>query len=447
MNEQDHGDDEPLGPRLGQAWPTDEATPGFAERVVAARRRLAAARPRRSRIIAFALATSLLAPATGWTLWQSLGVVDGQASPRARTSIAIGRRGTAVLEAGAALSYRVQFGGATAVEQSRGEVFYRVEPGGAFDVAAPGAQIHVTGTCFRVEVVALNVKQSVVGAALGASVASAVVVTVYEGRVDVRSARGAVPLAAGESLSTAGRHPPSFVVDEPGSSGAPSPSPAAPEIARLQKRIAELESHPHNGVKVFEGTEAVTVAGAGDQEKLAEKVAPRKFLDFTREDWAEMAKSCEMRAQLPPLSLGGEPGLLEEPEAAHLGFSPEDRAKYNQLLRAASDEHRAALAAIYRDITGEPGDHLIPMSLDSEIRAKSPPAEFSAARRRYAEEKAGMTRAQDPATFSPMDRFVRLQSSAWESFESKLTALIGADKARAARTRPAVVRLRASGCQ
>src|SRR5205085_6877903 len=78
----------------------------------------------------------------------------------------------------------------------RGDIFYRVEPGESFVVAAPGAEILVTGTCFRVEVEPML--KPLVSAAAGAIVASAIVVTVYEGKVRVVSAEGATEVHAGE---------------------------------------------------------------------------------------------------------------------------------------------------------------------------------------------------------------------------------------------------------
>jgi hypothetical protein len=442
-DQSDSDDDRALGPRLGDAWPTSTPPAGFSDRVVAARRaRLGRAR-RWPRLVAAALTAGLLTSATSWALWRVRSLADGAQAVSARASIAIGRRGTAVAEAGAALEYHVGFGGDATVTQSRGDVFYRIERGGSFDVTTPLAQIHVTGTCFRLEVIPMNIKPSVIGAALGAAAASAVVVTVYEGKVEVRNAHGATPVAAGESFTTTGTpssRPPRFAAVTPPRAGLESPRQ---EIARLKDRIAELEGR--QGIVV---EERVKVSGdketAGDKPEL---VPEEKFLDFTRAEWADMASRCEVRTQLPPLGMGGEPAFVDEKEANQVGLSPDERSRYNDQLRAASDEHRTALAAIYRDITGESGDRLTLMSLDSEIRAKSPPSEFSAANRRFAEEKAGINPGQDPATFSPIDRFIRLQANAWQKFEEKLMTQLGPEKTHALRERQQTVRIRTVGCR
>jgi hypothetical protein len=305
------------------------------------------------------------------------------------------------------------------------------------------AQIHVTGTCFRLEVIPMNIKTSVIGAALGAAAASAVVVTVYEGKVEVRNAHGATPVAAGESLTTTGTpssRPPRFAATAPPGTGLESRQ----EIARLKDRIGELEGRQGSVVE-----ERVKVGG-GDKKMAGDKpelVPEDKFLDFTRAEWADMASRCEVRTQLPPLGMGGEPAFVDENEANQVGLSTDERSRYNDQLRATSDEHHTALAAIYRDITGESGDRLTLMSLDSEIRAKSPPSEFSAANRRFAEEKAGISPAQDPATFSPIDRFIRLQANAWQKFEDKLITQLGPEKTHALRERQQTVRIRTGGCR
>ena len=45
-------------------------------------------------------------------------------------------------------------------------MFYRVDPGGPFTVTTPAGEVHVTGTCFRVEVLPMKPsKQGLLGAA------------------------------------------------------------------------------------------------------------------------------------------------------------------------------------------------------------------------------------------------------------------------------------------
>ncbi len=110
-----------------------------------------------------------------------------------------------VAEKGSELHFRVEPDGAMRVEQGRGDVFYRVEPGAAFVVATPLGALTVPGTCLRVtmmsdpgerETTMQNEKTRAVGKAgrsvreltgaalLGAAATSVLFVTEFEGRVD-----------------------------------------------------------------------------------------------------------------------------------------------------------------------------------------------------------------------------------------------------------------------
>lgn len=142
------------------------------------------------------------------------GPASGEVQTASRREIPLGARGVAVAEGGAKLSWTVARGGATHVEQRAGRVFYRVEPGEEFIVNTPAGRVLVRGTCFDVEVRDMSTetllhhlgrgKQLAMGAVAGAALASAVLVTVYEGRVDVESAGRTESLAAGETaLATA----------------------------------------------------------------------------------------------------------------------------------------------------------------------------------------------------------------------------------------------------
>ncbi len=96
----------------------------------------------------------------------------------------LGARGIAVLERGAHVAWN-----GDEVTQSAGDVFYRVERGGAFRVHTPSGDVQVLGTCFRVRVEneengegAVNLRDLKVGA-FGAALGAAAFVSVYEGKV------------------------------------------------------------------------------------------------------------------------------------------------------------------------------------------------------------------------------------------------------------------------
>lgn len=66
---------------------------------------------------------------------------------------------------------------------------------------------------------------------------------------------------------------------------------------------------------------------------------------------------------------------------------------------------------------------------------KSPPADVEAARKRIAEERAGMVAAPaDPRNQSPVERLFRLETTAGDALEQMLAAKLGPDGARQIRS-------------
>lgn len=126
----------------------------------------------------------------------------GSHSATVRTTLQLGRRGVAVAETGAALSWAMSVDGAARVEQTAGDVFYRVDSGERFVVSTFAGDIRVLGTCFRVEVRTMNKpKVAISGAVTGAVVTAVVLVTVYEGRVVTANPKGERVVAAGEAAT------------------------------------------------------------------------------------------------------------------------------------------------------------------------------------------------------------------------------------------------------
>ncbi|HWM85099.1 MAG TPA: FecR domain-containing protein, partial [Kofleriaceae bacterium] len=280
MSERDGDDRAPLSPEeieALEAWQVPDPPAGFADRVLAAQSAAPPVPESEANSVAAALAASPTGP-TGrrrLLLWSVVGAAAvaallltqlrspggptgaGSAAPLERRSIQLGQRGVAVAEAGALLSWEIE-GGAARVAQRAGDVFYRVERGGRFEVETPHGTVRVTGTCFRVELNAMKTPwQAVAGAAIGA----AVVVTVYEGSVlfagsdgEERAVEAGQALASGEGSAVVG--------DARGGAEAAgeAPVPAAPgadvsrdellrrdaiqraEIGKLRSRMRELES-------------------------------------------------------------------------------------------------------------------------------------------------------------------------------------------------------------
>ncbi len=184
-------------------------------RVAGARQKNAPPRPWLRRFIAVGVAAAAIAAALAIVLLGRSG--SGHAAAARRQTVALSGRAVAVLEAGAALSWRRSWAG-IAVEQPRGDVFYRVDRGGPFQVRTPAGTVVVTGTCFRVVVRT--------GRAADAAAPVSVLVLVYEGRVTLANASGGIDLAAGERGEARPQEPPQArpLPGDPGEGG-PSTAP------------------------------------------------------------------------------------------------------------------------------------------------------------------------------------------------------------------------------
>jgi FecR protein len=207
-----------------EAWKAVAPTPGFAERVVAA----ASAEPvptrrgRPTRILAGVLLVAAVAASSVIVGRMRGAEASGDVVASERREVRVDGRAVAVLEPGA----HVRWNGAD-VAQPSGDVFWRVSPGGRFDVKTPGGEVLVKGTCFRVKVLA--------GAALGA----AIVVAVYEGSVVVSHGAKSVSLVAGQTAEATERGV--ETTSEPASPERPvaTSAPAEHAVAALDRARAD----------------------------------------------------------------------------------------------------------------------------------------------------------------------------------------------------------------
>lgn len=170
------------------------------------------------------------------------------------------------MEPGSEVRWTLAGDGNATVNQSQGNVFYRVERGGRFLVETPAGSVRVLGTCFRVEVDEMKpLKAGMVGAVAGATLAAAALVTVYEGRVVAASSgtertveAGEVARVSSESVPTSlGQIRPSARYDHPPILRESAASPGRDEgqtvshdtyarlydeTEQLRSRVEELES-------------------------------------------------------------------------------------------------------------------------------------------------------------------------------------------------------------
>lgn len=437
-------------------WPVPEPPEGFARRVLARR-------TRRSGVAAAVAVAACVLLVTGGLWWAARGPASGSANPLSRSTIDLDGRAIAVAEAGASLRWTVQRGGAAGIEQPSGDVFYRVEPGGPFVVNANGVSISVTGTCFRVEVTSMK---PMFAAAAGAAVASAVLVTVYEGTVNVRNGGAATPLSAGEQAraepgsGVVVQKPPVSAAAGTGPNGAPGPGAAPTEGQLTREQLVERDAASRQQVGALQARvqqlererQALLARKPSEDESPppeAEGLPPRgKTHDFTSSELQSMAHNCEVRIDTPPLD--NEKWKLSPDLGAWLHLSEDQQPRVAAAVNKVRDEAIARLRALYLEATGDAGgaQSLAPMTLPQEILHKSRPAEVDAARARVARERAGIDAAPpDPDSGTIPERYFRYMVTVGDSLQRELEPAVGASQAGVIRDRVDGSRMQMNGCK
>jgi hypothetical protein len=451
----------PLPERVAEVfaqWATSDPPEGFADRVISAALGAEPAEPvrregrlarwsqryssagapgerPRGRVARRAIAAvigALIAVAVSLAVLRDPDRVPAQGSRvvHQRETIALGARAVAVAEADAELTWSVAAGSAE-VHQTRGEVFYRVEPGGPFVVETPYGQVIVRGTCFRVEVMDMRMsRQTWISGGVGAALAAAVVVTLYEGHVRVVNARGHRDAEPGDRIAlAAGTAPIALGAASSGRAVALEPPPPGTasveellrrdqthrgEIAMLRARVAALQSG---------APEAPTVPGA------AHPGGRRAIVDIAPQDLAEMARNCEIRFDVP--GYGIEPAVMTDQRAAIDQLSGDERAIYDRIARQESARYMAALRALYQELVGgDAAETLEAHAIFTEILRKSPGGEVEVARKQLAAERAGLAAAPvDLRNHSVAERMFRLEIDAAGTLEQRLAAELGPARA------------------
>jgi len=363
---------------------------------------------------------------------------DGQLiAQEERSSLQIGVRGVAVAEGGSALVWAVAANGAAAVQQSSGNVFYRVEPGGAFVVSTSAGEVRVTGTCFRVEVSDVKTS-SIASAAGGALVATLMTVTVYEGRV-MASAPGqpAMALAAGEAATIDGK-----TVAKRAPFALPAPSLAARTLAERApvKPRAALPENLDPAALYAAHAELAKEADAlraqvdtlNSELKKAKKKEEPTLLEISPEELQEMASQCRLRWDTISLDHPSMP--VAAAEKAEL--SEEERAAIDKKMAAHQKLIVDQIRALYVETTGDPNaGSMAAEAMQVEIVDKAPPGEVKRTFQRLARERAGLPvppLAPGQAEL-PVTRLYRALTTSGDMLEASIAEELGPETAHRAR--------------
>lgn len=332
-------------------WPAQQPGDDFPDRVMAriGRDEPGSKRPRSRVPFARAIGALAVVAAVGWVAARrgSHPRAHGEVVATDRMQLAVGPRGVAVLERGARLSWN---GGEA--NQPAGDVFYRIEPGGAFRVHTPAGDVEVLGTCFRVNVEgpeasmnARDVKVGTMGAALGA----AVLVTVYEGKVALSHESTRLTLAAGESARA---DPGGVRRTSTGPDAAPAGADDDPLLAANANLADSVREYKRRVDAIEAQKKAVEKQLAEAKERLAVALgdgqAPeaRSEFDLSPDDWKELAKDGSVKAQFPCLNPHKDDAFFAAKELEKVGLSPQD----GPAIQAAMNASRKRIWATIRPL-------------------------------------------------------------------------------------------------
>lgn len=454
----DNKGDEPLGLLdLEDQWEVQAPPAGFAERVLD---RLRAEDPVRI--------PSVATKRRGWRAAATAGVAalaiaaaiilklggppsHGEAIARDRTEVALGSRALAVLEPDA----RVTWDGDDVV-QSRGDVFYRVEPGARFTVHTPAGDVEVKGTCFAVKVRSAgsagptseddvmqkrDVKVGVVSAALTALA----FVAVYEGKVAVSHASSRVDLKAGESAQTGpdgvkrmsgGEQEFDKNVQAAGE-GSSSDDPTNKANASLVRQVGEyrsrLEALAKQKGELEEKLKRSEATLAASQD--GSTATPKHDYDLSQDDWKELAKEDLVKFQTPCINTKEEPWSPNAEQLNALGLAPADAATIKGAYGRSSQRVWSQLkplcaAAIGSEAVAEKIGPDTCLHLILDVDSERDPEATKNARREVAEMRAGLRPMPGPKDNpSASVKAFLIATGASKAFEDDLAQSFGPEEA------------------
>lgn len=290
-----------------------------------------------------------------------------------------------------------------------------------------------------------------VGAAAGAALTAAVLVSVYDGRVSAVSPAGErVEAGPGEQIVVREGRSPELVTPARGPQGGASKTPEvgggepAPTDAGGGGVRPEAEPAAVALVGCREDAAAASARAErleGQVQELERKVkALSKQADVTRtydlsqEQLLEMAQHCELRWDLPSITLD-EPMTITRSAVDELGLDGEQVRAVNAVLAKTNQRLLDAVMGLYVEATGDPAPAgFAPDAMFAEILDKTPRETIKAVFQRLSAERAGLAPPPaDPAAGEPIERLLRLVTAAGDQLERELADKVGADVARALR--------------
>jgi hypothetical protein len=423
------------------AWQPQLPTGGFADRVLERIRteatpQVASITNRRRRWGVAAAAATTLALAAAIALKVSAPPSSGEAIAQDRIEVRMGSRALAVLESGASVRWSRDD-----VVQSRGDVFYRVEPGARFTVHTPAGDVEVKGTCFGVKVRSkegseeVMQKRDVKSGFIGGALTALAFVTVYEGRVAVSHASERADLSAGEAAqigpdgvrraADAAKGEKAFQE----SAAAQTDEPLTNANQRLAHQVGEYrsrleailaqKSELEEKLKRSEATLAATQDGSATPSKHP--------YDLSQDDWKQMAAEGTLKFQLPCLKRG----KAWSPNAENLnalGLSPQDGATISNAFAHSNERVAAAVKPYCVKLVGNP-EVVDKLGVETCMFLVLDTEDKGTAMHDVAEMRAGMRPMPKPEGADPATKILLLATSENKALEEELTQSFGPDEA------------------
>ena len=429
--------------QLEELWPAQKPPEDFTQRTTQMVLENTTKKSGSVKFFVWALAAAALVAsvALGITsLGNNLGKNASYLAKEERKEIRLGERAVVVLEPNSEI--RIKDG---KVEQRRGNVFYRVAQGGTFEIDTSSGKVKVLGTCFRIqqgkESETMKRRDIKVGT-LAAAIASAAVVTVYEGKVRLSHAKGEVTLDAGESgkLSSAGvrkldakeaeKEARSLeqAGEKKGTSFAKANDQLAADIATLNRKLGSLENE--KGKLQKDLLEAQT-----ELAKRTDQTPPRDRDDFDldQSDWQNLAKSGTIKYRMP---CQRKEGFTPSAEGLNkLGLAPQDAEPIREAYAKSYQRLWPKIRAVCGEALGNPelADALGPDScvhVTMNIARKKDSKGAREAAYALTDQRAGIAEPSKKIQGHMVYRLFDALTSEMPAFEQDLTASLGPENAK-----------------
>jgi len=258
--------------------------------------------------------------------------------------------------------------------------------------------------------------QILISGAVGAAIATGVVITVYEGHVVAEThgtrtemSAGTRAMLDGTGQAVAAAQPDPNATREELAARA---SVQATQIVELKTRIAELEKQ----------------SGGARRGHADEQEEGRLWHDPSHDKLVEWAAECHIR--------GDEPGVSRFTPVKrgddNLGLEANEVDAYNATVTEVAKQWQTLIRALYVEVTGDAAgaDTLSVDAMRNEIEQKSPHGEHNLVLQRISRERAGLQAPPaDPSKTSPLERMVRAFAALGDQTEEALAKRLGAKRA------------------